>query len=115
MIHWIISFIIIVLVISLLRDLRVEKWYHYWGLDKVKLIEEYDVSLPLWMVLVIVLLGIIPVVNIVLFLAFLTVYIIHALWDPQECDLVTHVFILKGNTFVGRILKRIGRILNTKI
>lgn len=57
----------------------------------------------------------IPIVNIIAFVAFLVFYIIHAVWDPKDCDGETHVFSLNGNNWVTKSLLAIKEILNKKI
>ena len=65
----------------------------------MKLVETYKLGLPLWMILVIVLLGIIPWLNITLFVIFIVLYFIFSLeenWD--ELDNRAIVLSLDGIT-----------------
>lgn len=102
---WIIIAIIFILItICVLKDTHVKVYdsdYH------AKLQEEYDLKLPVWALLLIVLVYLIPIVNIIAFVAFLVFYIVHAVWDPRECD--------GGNNWVTKSLLAIKEILNKKI
>ena len=110
---WIIIAIIFILTtVCVLKDthLKVYDSDYY-----AELQEEYDLKLPVWALLLIVLVYLIPIVNIVAFISFLVFYIVHAVWDPRECDGETHVFSLNGNNWVTKSLLAIKEILNKKI
>lgn len=111
---WIIIAIIFILTtVCVLKDTHV-KVYDDSGYY-AKLQKEYDLKLPVWALLLIVLVYLIPIVNIIAFVAFLVFYIVHAVWDPRECDGETHVFSLNGNNWVTKSLLAIKEILNKKI
>ena len=110
---WIIAFLTILLTICILKDTHVKEYYRCYG--EAKLIDEGDVEIPIWVMLVIVLLGLIPIVNITLFLVFIICYAIHAAWNPNECDGETHVFSLRGSNIFTRCLLRIKNLLCRKI
>ena len=74
---WVIAILIIILTFGILKDTHVEVYYRYCG--SAKLQEEYDVVIPLWMALIIVVLGLLPIANIILFATFIIYYAIHAL------------------------------------
>lgn len=109
---WIIAILIIILTLSILKDTHVEVYYRSYG---PKLKEEYDVVIQLWMVLIIVALGLLPIANIILFAAFIIYYAIHAGWDPNKCDGYTHVFSLKGKNAITRCLLVIKNLLCRKV
>lgn len=110
---WIIIAIIFILTtVCVLKDTHVKV---YNGGYYAKLQEEYDLKLPIWALLLIILVYLIPIINITAFVAFLVFYIVHAVWDPRECDGETRVFSLNGNNLVTKSLLAIKEILNKKI
>lgn len=109
---WITAILIIILTLSILKDTHVKVYYTNYG---PKLKEEYDVVIQLWMVLIIVALGLLPIANIILFDAFIIYYVIHAGWDPNKCDGYTHVFSLKGKNAITRCLLVIKNLLCRKV
>lgn len=110
---WIIAFLIILFTVCILKDTHIKEYYR--GCGYAKLQEECDVEMPLWAVLIIVLLGIIPIANVILFIVFIVYYAIHAAWDPDECDGCTHVFSLKGNNIITRCLLKVKNLLCKKV
>lgn len=110
---WVIAILIIILTLSILKDTHVEVYYRYYG--PAKLQEEYDTVIPLWMALIIVVLGLLPIANIILFATFIIYYAIHAGWNPNECDSYTHVFSLKGKNAITRCLLVIKNLLCRKV
>lgn len=109
----IISFSIILFTICILKDTHVKQYYRYIG--EAKLIDEYDLVMPVWAALFIVLTSFIPFTNIVMFVGFIVYYTVHAYWDPNVCDYTTHVFSLKGKNFITRFLLSIKKLLNKEI
>lgn len=61
---------------SILKDTHVEVYYRCRG--SAKLQEEHDVIVPLWVALIMIVLGLLPIANIFLFAAFIIYYAIHA-------------------------------------
>lgn len=106
---WVIAILIIILTLSILKDTRVKVYYRYYG--PAKLQEEYDVIVPLWTALIIVILGILPTFNIILFAVFVIYYAIHAEWNPNECDNYTHVFSLRGDNIITKGLLKVKNLL----
>lgn len=88
-------------------------YYKYCG--PAELQEEYDTVIPLWMALIIVVLGLLPIADIILFAAFIIYYAIHAGWDPNKCDGYTHVFSLKGKNAITGCLLVIKNLLCRKV
>ena len=93
----------------ILKDTHVEVYYGYCG--PAKLQQEYDVIVPLWMALIITVLGLLPTANIILFAAFIIYYAIHAGWNPNKCEGYTHVFSLRGDSIVTRGLLKVKNLL----
>lgn len=110
---WVIAILIIILTLSILKDTHVKLYYRCLG--SAKLQKEYDTIIPLWRVLIITVLGLLPIVNIVLFIAFIIYYAIHAGWNPDDCDGYTHVFSLRGDNIVTKGLLKVKNLLCKKI
>lgn len=98
---------------SILKDTHVEVYYRCYS--PAKLQEEYDVIVPLWMALIIVVLGLLPIANTILFAAFIIYYAIHAGWNPNECEGCTHVFSLRGDNIVTRGLLKVKNLLCKRV
>lgn len=110
---WVIAILIIILVIGILKDTHVKVYYGCWLSAELK--QEYDIVMPIWIALIIVILGLLPIVNIVLFTVFIIYYAIHAGWSPNNSDGYTHVFSLKGKNAITRCLLAIKNLLCRKI
>ena len=110
---WIIAILIIILILSILKDTHVKVYYNRYTCAELK--REYDVIVPLWVALIIVALGLLPIANIVLFIAFIIYYAIHAGWNPDRCDNYTHVFSLRGDNIVTRGLLKVKNLLCKEI
>ena len=110
---WIIAILIIILTLSILKDTHVKVYYRCYTSAELK--REWDVIVPLWGALIIVVLGLLPIVNIVLFVAFIIYYAIHAGWNPDRCDNYTHVFSLRGDNIVTRGLLKVKNLLCKEI
>lgn len=110
---WVIAILIIILTLSILKDTHVEVYYRY--CSPAKLQKEYDAAIPLWVALIIVVLGLLPIVNITLFAVFIIYYAIHAGWNPNKLDGYTHVFSLKGENAITRCLLVIKNLLCRKV
>ena len=113
MIGFIISILVITLTLSILKDTHVEVYYRCYG--RAELQRKCDVIVPLWGALIIVVLGLLPIANIVLFVAFIIYYVIHAGWNPDRCDNYTHVFSLRGDNIVTKGLLKIKNLLCKEI
>lgn len=98
---------------SILKDTHVEVYYRYHS--PARLQEEYDVIVPLWMALIVVVLGLLPVANIILFAVFIIYYAIHAGWSPDWCDNYTHVFSLRGDSIITKGLLKMKNLLCREI
>ena len=111
---WVIAILIIILTLSILKDTHVKVYYRGYC-SSARLEEEYDALIPLWIALIIVVLGLLPIVNIILFVAFIIYYAIHAGWNPNECEDYTHVFSLRGENIVTRGLLKVKNLLCKKV
>lgn len=112
---WIIAILIIILTLSILKDTNVKVYYNYIGYSRAELKREYVVIIQLWEALTIVILGLLPIANIVLFVVFILYYAIHAGWNPDKCDNYTHVFSLRGDNIVTRGLLKVKNLLCKEI
>lgn len=109
---WVIAILIIILTLSILKDTHVKVYYGY---HAAELQEEYDAIIPLWEALIIVVLGLLPIANIILFAVFIIYYAIHTGWDPNKCEGCTHVFSLRGDNIVTRGLLKVKNLLCKRI
>lgn len=106
--YLVICTVMVIITVLILKDTHVTV---YWYSRSVALIEEdYDLKVPVWLVLVI--LGFIPVLNIMLYTVGYLFYIVHAVWNPDKLSGYTHKFNLRGNNFLTRIVKKIWKFLN---
>lgn len=110
---WIIAILIIILTLSILKDTHVKVYYRH--CSPAKLQEEYDVIVPLWMALIIVVLGLLPIANIILFATFIIYYAIYTGWNPNEGEDYTHVFSLRGDNIVTRGLLKVKILLCKRV
>lgn len=108
---WIIALLIIVFTVFLIKDTHVEVCSYK---DR-SVIEEYNMELPIWLVILIILIGAVPILNITLFIIFVIFYVVHATWNPRYRDEETHVFSLRGENWVGKILLKIKKTLTVKV
>lgn len=109
----IISIIFILITICVLKDTHIKVYYHYYRDDEHA--DEYDYKLPIWALLLIVLIYLIPVVNIVVFVSFSICYIIHTVGDLIDYGDKIYVLSLNGNNWVTKSLLAIKEILNKKL
>lgn len=98
---------------SILKDTHVKVYYSFYSTTELR--EEYDAAIPLWVALIIIVLGLLPIVNIVLFVAFIIYYAIHAGWNPDDCEDYTHVFSLRGDNIVTKGLLKVKNLLCKKV
>lgn len=110
---WIIAIVLVLITVCMLKDTHVKVYDSYCYRNRLQ--DEYDFKLPVWALLLIVPVYIVPVMNIIAFIAFLIYYIVHAVWDSDTCRYETHVFSLNGNNWVTKTLLAIKEVLNKKI
>lgn len=115
----ILSLSIIILTLSILNDTHVKVYYTKYG-GNIHLVDEYDIKLSLWTVLLIIFLGIVPGLNIFLFNLFLITYVIHVIWNPiNRWGDYTYKFSLKKEDyitwFISKIANFIKKVLTIKL
>lgn len=110
---WIIGIIFILITICVLKDTHIKVYYNYYY--KKECAYEYDYKLPIWALLLIVLIYLIPIVNIVVFVSFSICYIIHTVGDLVDYGDKIYVFSLNGNNWVTKGLLAIKGVLNKKL
>lgn len=110
---WIIGIILIALTICILKDTHIQEYT--WDYKR-RLANEYDLKLPVWVILVILLLGSIPVFNIAFFLAFIGYYIAHVVSDGESI-FTDNIWkpSLKGKNWVTKAILSIKRLLCAKV
>lgn len=110
---WFISIILIALTICILKDTHIQEYT--WDYKR-RLVDEYDLKLPVWVILVIILLGSIPCFNIAVFLAFIGCYIAHVVSD-MDSVFTDNVWkpSLKGKNWVTKAILFIKRLLCAKV
>lgn len=87
---------------------------HFKCYDGMKVVEESEARIPLWFFVTIIIVEQIPVLNILLFLTFLAAYFIFSSMKP-EMYLVKYIPSLKGETYVGKTVIKIKKLLCTEI
>lgn len=110
---WIIGIIFILITICVLKDTHIKVYYNYYY--KKECAYEYDYKLPIWALLLIVLIYLIPIANIVVFVSFFICYIIYTVGDLVDYGDKIYVFSLNGNNWVTKSLLAIKGVLNKKL
>lgn len=111
--YLVICTVMVIITVLILKDTHVTVYYNGYSRSVALIIEEdYDLKVPVWLVLVILILGFIPVLNIMLYTVGYLFYIVHAVWNPDKLSGYTHKFNLRGNNFLTRIVKKIWKFLN---
>lgn len=111
-----ISIIIIVLTIAILKDTRIEHYKRdYCGNFYRDLydVQESNIKLPIWAVTLIILLGLVPIANVILFLIGLVVYWYHL--TPEKYADEYYMFSLRGDNLITKFLLFIKKILSITI
>jgi hypothetical protein len=108
MIWSLIGIFLTIIIVGILKDT------HCVCYDGLKAEEEFDIKIPLWLLIIILLIELIPFFNIVLFIAFIIWYIVKSCGEPDrfydKC-----LFSLRGETYVGQVLVIIKNFLNIKV
>lgn len=112
MTYMIICTVMIIVTVLILKDTHVKVYWTGYSSNYANIDDEYDFGVPIWAVLLIIILGFVPVLNVVLYIAGYTYYIIHAMWNPNKMTGYTHKFTLRGENLLTKIIKRIWKILN---
>lgn len=99
--------LIIILTLVFIRDTQV-KVYDCWN----KFLHEEPLLLPIWKYIVIILVGFIPILNVIFFIFFLIAYML----PPSHVGNNKKVsFHLRGDNFLTSFILKIKRFLNKKI
>lgn len=112
MMYLIVCTVMIIVTVLILKDTHVLVYWTSYSSHYASIDEEYDIKVPVWLVLLILILGFVPVLNMVLYVVAYTYYAIHALWNPNRNEGYTHKFTLRGECFLTKIIKKIWKILN---
>lgn len=104
----IIGIFLTIIIVGILKDT------HCVCYNGLEVDEEFDIKIPLWVLIIILLIELIPFFNIVLFIAFIIWYIVKSCGEPDrfydKC-----LFSLRGETYVGQVLVIIKNFLNIKV
>lgn len=80
----------------------------------MKISEEYDAEIPLWLLCIALFIELIPLINIIAFIGFVVWYVILYNTTPEQW-LVKYTFRLQGKTYMGRAVLAIINFLNIKV
>lgn len=108
MIWAIIGIILTVIMVGIMKDTHIIKY------NGMKVSEEHDIEIPLWVLCVLLPVELIPFFNIVAFVAFVIWYVIKYNTTPQQW-LVKYVFRLQGKTYMGKAVLAVINFLNIKV
>ncbi len=103
------SVILTIIVIGILKDTYIVSYY-----KDTFVKEETDVTVTLWMLIIVFILGLIPVLNIILFISFIIVYIVKSNCKLSR-DENSYIIGLRGKTYIGRSIKAVKDFLNIRI
>lgn len=110
--YLVICTVMVIITVLILKDTHVTVYYNKYSGCVALIEEDYDLKVPVWLVLVILILGFIPVLNIMLYVVGYLFYIVHSVWNPDKLCGCTHKLNLRGNNFLTRIVKKIWKFLN---
>lgn len=108
MIWVIIGIILTIIIVGIMKDTHVIVY------NGMKVSEEYDAEIPLWLLCVVLFIELIPLINIIAFIGFVVWYVIMCNSTPQQW-LVKGAFRLQGKTYIGRAVLAIINFLNIKV
>lgn len=77
-------------------------------------IEEYDIKVPLWLILLILAIESVPILNMVAFMLWGLWWGLHAICKPDYGANRT-IFTLKGSNIIGRALLWLWEMLNKQL
>ena len=104
----IIGIFLTIIIVGILKDT------HCVCYDGLEVEEEFDIKIPMWVLIILLLLELIPSFNIMLFVVFIIVYIVKSCGKPEIWD-EKCLFSLRGETYVGKVLVIIKNFLNIKV
>lgn len=97
----ILPIIYFIITVSIIKDTKV-KVYHCYNSNPYN--KYYINTIPIWGYMLILFASALPFINNILFLAFIIYYLIHCYWDPSDRCYETHVFSLRGNNIITKII-----------
>lgn len=103
-----VGIILTIIIVGIMKDTHVIMY------NGMKISEEHDIEIPLWLLCVVLFIELIPLINIIAFIGFVVWYVIIYNSTPQQW-LIKHTFELQGKTYVGRAVLAIINFLNIKI
>lgn len=92
----------------------------YWSLkdtvleDYNSLLKTEEYHVPVWVLLILSLLYVVPIFGIISFIVYIVVFIVYASMEPEKYEYTT-VLRLSNKNMLHRILRTIGRVLNKPI
>ena len=104
----IIGIFLTIIIVGILKDTHCVCYY---GLE---VDEEFDIKIPMWVLISFLLLELVPFFNIVLFIAFIIWYIVKSCGKPDRFD-EKCLLSLRGETYVGKVLVITKNFLNIKV
>ena len=104
----IIGIFLTIIIVGILKDT------HCVCYNGLEVDEEFDIKIPMWLLIIILLIDLIPFYNIVLFIAFIIWYIVKSCGKPDMFD-EKCLLSLRGETYVGKVLIIIKNFLNIKV
>lgn len=108
MIWSLIGIILTIIMVGIMKDTHVIVY------NGMKVSEEYDAEIPLWLVCIVLFIELIPLINIIAFIGFVVWYVILYNTTPEQW-LVKYTFRLQGKTYMGRAVLAIINFLNIKV
>ena len=108
MIWVIIGIILTIIMVGIMKDTHVIVY------NGMKISEEYDAEIHLWLLCVDLFIELIPLINIEAFVGFVVWYVIMCNSTPQQW-LVKGAFRLQGKTYIGRAVLVVKNFLNIKV
>lgn len=97
----------VILTLVFIRDTQV-KVYNPWD----KFLYEEPLLLPIWKYIVVILVGFIPIINVILFIFFLIAYVLPPSYVGSDKKVSFH---LRGDNFLTNFILKIKGFLNKKI
>lgn len=108
MIWVIIGIILTIIMVGIMKDTHVIMY------NGMKISEEHDIEIPLWLLCVVLFIELIHLINIIAFIGFVVWYVIMYNSTPQQW-LIKYAFKLQGKTYIGRAVLAIINFLNIKV
>lgn len=108
MIWVIIGIILTIIMVGIMKDTHVIMY------NGMKVSEEHDIEIPLWMLCVVLSVELIPLINIMAFIGFVVWYAVLYNTTPEQW-LIKYTFKFQGKTYMGRAVLAVINFLNIKV